>query len=478
MNIIKDFIFSQKILGMNARNLSYIKPYNKKKWIQIVDNKITFKKVLEKNDIPTPKLIGLIQDYSQLNEFDFTKLPKSFVLKPTNGFGGEGILVIFGEDKKGSSSGERIWVKGKGVKITESDLINHIKNILDGTYSRTNSPDIAFFEERIKITKQFKSIAYKGIPDIRVIVFNRVPVMAMLRMPTKKSDGKANLHQGGIGVGIDLANGITTNAIMDGNLIEYVPETKIILSGIKIPYWDKILEISVRTADATNMGYTGIDISLDRDEGPVVLEANARPGLAIQFANLAPLKERLEKIANLKIKTVKRAIQISKNLFGGEIEEEVEEITGKTLIGLKIKTNIFGLDERYSEVDTKVDTGADSSSVDATLIEELGFGSVFEEFRQLNLPNEVNEKNRFEINKLTDKVNLALKNNSSGYLKKVAIVKAGNGFSLRPYVQLKLKIENVYIVSTCSIVDRGHLKFKMLLGKKDMKNFIIDPTKR
>ena len=478
MNIIKDFIFSQKILGMNARNLSYIKPYNKKKWIRIVDNKIEFKKVLEKNDIPTPKLIALVKEHSQLNEFDFTKLPKSFVLKPTNGFGGEGILVIFGEDKRKNSNGERVWVKGKGVKISESDLINHIKNILDGTYSRTNSPDIAFFEERIKITKQFKSIAYKGIPDIRVIVFNRVPVMAMLRIPTRKSDGKANLHQGGIGVGIDLATGVTTNAIMDGNLIEYVPETRIILSGIRIPYWDKILEISVRTADATNMGYTGIDISLDRDEGPVVLEANARPGLAIQFANLAPLKERLEKIANLKIKTIKRAIQLSKNLFGGEIEEEVEELTGKTLIGLNIKTDVFGLEYQQVQINTKVDTGADSSSIDSNLIKELGFGSIFDEFDKLNLPKEVTEKNRAEINKITDKINVSLKNNSSGYLKKVAIVKAGNGFSLRPYIQIKLKIDNVTLLSTCSLVDRSHLKFKMLLGKKDMKNFIIDPTKR
>jgi len=35
-----------------------------------------------------------------------------------------------------------------------------------------------------------------GLPDIRIICFNMVPVIAMLRIPTELSDGKANLHSG------------------------------------------------------------------------------------------------------------------------------------------------------------------------------------------------------------------------------------------------------------------------------------------
>jgi len=43
-----------------------------------------------------------------------------------------------------------------------------------------------------------------GLPDIRVIVYNRIPIVAMLRIPSKYSDGKANLHLGAYAAGIDL----------------------------------------------------------------------------------------------------------------------------------------------------------------------------------------------------------------------------------------------------------------------------------
>ena len=41
----------------------------------------------------------------------------------------------------------------------------------------------------------------------------------------------------------------------------------------------------MRTCDALGMGYVGVDFMADENVGPVMLEANARPGLAIQLAN-------------------------------------------------------------------------------------------------------------------------------------------------------------------------------------------------
>ncbi len=476
MKLFEAFIFSQKILGMNSRNLSYIKPNNKKRWIKLVDDKIRFKKILEKNDIPTPKLLGVIRNSKELSEFDWNDLPSSFVLKPTNGFGGEGIIVIFGENKKRTESGERLWVKGKGVKLDETALRNHINNILDGTYSRTNSPDVAFFEERIKLTKLFKPFAYKGIPDIRVIVYNRVPIMAMLRLPTRESDGKANLHQGGIGVGIDIATGVTTNAIMKDQMIDTVPGTRLVLSGIRIPHWDDILDIAIRTADVTKLGFAGIDIVIDRDQGPVVLEANARPGLAIQIANLAPLKERLEKVKDLKIKTTKRAIRLAKNLFGGEIEEEIEEMTGKQVIKLHQVITLYNQDETAREVPAKVDTGADSSSIDINLLKELGMDYVLDEFAHIEVPENLAEMSSEERIALMEKLNKKLKKNPDRHLHRVGVIKAGNGIALRPYVKLKIKVGNKVLNSVCSITDRTGLKYPFLLGKKDLKHFLIDPV--
>jgi hypothetical protein len=352
---------------------------------------------------------------------------------------------------------------------------NHISNILDGTYSRTNSPDVAFFEERIKLNKSFKHLAYKGIPDIRVIVFNRIPVMAMIRIPTKESDGKANLHLGGIGIGIDMATGVTTNAIMRERFIDTIPGTEISLSGIRIPYWNTILDIAIRTADITRLGFTGIDIAIDRDAGPVVLEANARPGLAIQIANLAPLKERLQKVKGLKVKTVKRAIRLAKDLFGGEIEEEIEEITGRQVIGLIEEITLFGKDDKKQTIEAKVDTGADSSSIDEALLIKIGYGEVLKEFKALNIPEDI-EYNT--LNKLTDTINIKLKSQEAPHLlKKVAIIKAGNGYTVRPFIKILVKVGDDITETTCSIVKRSHLKYLFLLGKQDLKRFIIDPRK-
>jgi alpha-L-glutamate ligase-like protein len=469
------FVNGQKILGMNSRNLRYIKPYNKKKWVRLVDDKIAFKLLLEKYNIPTPKLLGVIASTDELQNFSFESLPKSFVLKPRSGFGGEGIVVIFGEHKKRAESGERIWVKGRGKKISEGDIKNHIRDILDGSFSRTGTADVAFFEERIQISKTLKPYSYKGIPDIRVIVFNRIPVMAMIRLPTEHSAGKANLHQGGIGVGIDIATGVTTNAVYKDHFIDEVPGKRLKLSGLKIPYWEKVLETAIRTADVTNVGYNGVDIAIDRDKGPVVLEANARPGLSIQIANLAPLKERLEKVKGLKVKGIKRPIRIAQDLFGGEIQEEVEEITGRTMIGLQESVTLTSVHGKEITIDCKVDTGADSSSIDADLVKELGFGQVFTEFEELDIPNDVTYG---KLNKITDLINKDLKKSPDKLLKKIVIVKSGNGYTIRPYIALLITIKGTSIKSMCSIVDRSHMKYRFLLGKKDMKEFIIDPLKK
>jgi hypothetical protein len=57
-----------------------------------------------------------------------------------------------------------------------------------------------------------------------------------------------------------------------------------------------MLELAARSYELTGLGYQGIDIVLDRDKGPLLLELNARPGLAIQIANQAGLGPRLNAI--------------------------------------------------------------------------------------------------------------------------------------------------------------------------------------
>jgi hypothetical protein len=120
--------------------------------------------------------------------------------------------------------------------------------------------------------------------------------MAMLRLPTLSSNGRANLHQGGIGAGLDLATGRTRCALHRNSFIERHPDTGEALLGLRLPRWGEIVDMSRKAARAIGLGFVGIDIVIDELEGPMLLEANARPGLAIQLANNQGLRERIDEI--------------------------------------------------------------------------------------------------------------------------------------------------------------------------------------
>ncbi|TXI34882.1 MAG: hypothetical protein E6Q53_00815 [Candidatus Moraniibacteriota bacterium] len=454
------------LLGMNARNLEYIRPNNRKRSMEIADSKLLCKRILKKNNLGVSALIAKVKTLEELEQFDWNTLPDSFALKPNRGFGGEGIVVVYAR-KKGRTDA---WVKADGSVITIDDLKTHIRNILDGSFSLANTPDIAFFEERLKLLKLFKPYSFKGIPDIRVIVFNQVPVMAMLRLPTKASDGKANLQQGAIGVGIDLATGTTTTAIIGkGQLIEYVPGTRLVLSGIKIPYWKDILRMSVEAQTLSGLGFLGADIAIDRDRGPVILELNARPGLSIQLANLAGLKGRLKRVSGLKIKTVERGIRVGQNLFGGEIEEEIEELSGKRVIGSIEKVKLIGKDGKEIEVEAKIDTGADSTSIDTELAKQLGFEETLTIFGERiagkNILTEYTEQEREQL--FANVPDLA----------DTSLTKSSHGTSYRPMIRLDLSLDSVVISAKVSVIDRSDLKYSVIIGRKNLTRFLIDVNK-
>ena len=438
--------------------------------MEIADSKLLCKRILQKNNLGVSALIAKIKTLTELEEFDWNSLPDSFALKPNRGFGGEGIVVVYAR-KKGRTDA---WVKADGSVITTEDLKTHIRNILDGSFSLANTPDIAFFEERLKLLKLFKPYSFKGIPDIRVIVFNHVPVMAMLRLPTRASDGKANLQQGAIGVGIDLATGTTTTAIIGkGQLIEYVPGTRLVLSGIKIPYWKEILRMSVEAQSLSGLGFLGADIAIDRDRGPVILELNARPGLSIQLANLAGLKGRLKRVSGLKIKTTERGIRVGKNLFGGEIEEEIEELSGKRVIGSIEKVKLVGKNGVEVEVEAKIDTGADSTSIDTELAKQLGFEDVLSFFETIPKPDTTD---RNLIKKISDDYDVRYKD-AHPDLKAITFIYSASGFGMRPKIELSLVLDGVEIPARVTVVSRIHLEYPIIIGRNNLRKFLVDVSK-
>ena len=282
------------VIGINERNLNFINPVNRRRDFVKVDDKIETKRLATLANIPTPELYGVIataRDSRGLR--DLLKHPEGCVIKPALGSQGKGIVVIDGPLKDG-------WRLASGRLIHYDAIQYHINNIHSGMYSLAGQPDKALIEYRVKFDHIFEKISFKGVPDIRVIVLGGVPVFAMIRLPTAASDGKANLHRGGIGVGLSIATGVTQLGMQHDRPVHFHPDTGEPLNGIKVPHWDDILLMSARAYDVTGMGYIGVDVVLDKDRGPLLLELNGRPGLSIQIANRGGLRAHLVAVSQLR----------------------------------------------------------------------------------------------------------------------------------------------------------------------------------
>ncbi len=275
------------ILAINRRNAEYIFRYNPRRLYPLVDDKLLTKQLAQNNGIAVPQLYGVVNLAGQVRG-----LPKilkdhfDFVIKPAHGSGGRGVLVI-SEQLNGN------FRKQDDSVITLDELNHHTFGVLSGLFSLGGQPDSAMIEYKVAFDSIFESVSYKGVPDIRIVVFLGVPVMSMVRLPTRSSKGKANLHQGAIGAGIDLGTGTTLSGVIGNDIVTEHPETLKSFVGIQIPYWDDLMQLASRCYNLTGLGYLGVDIVLDKIKGPLLLELNARPGLNIQIANMAGLLPRL-----------------------------------------------------------------------------------------------------------------------------------------------------------------------------------------
>ncbi len=286
MSLLPD-LKSAGVMGINSRNGDYIMRYNPRRLFPLVDDKLISKELAIQNGLPVPELYGVIRMLHDIRKFEQLVAGKEdFVLKPVHGSGGNGIMVI------GGRSRER-YRTTTGRILTRDEIAHHMENTLGGQFSLGGQPDQVLIEYRVKFDPVFDHVSYLGVPDIRIIVFKGVPVMSMIRLPTRSSDGKANLHMGGVGAGIDMRTGITTNAVVGTSPVHEHPDTGSPVVGLKMPHWEAMLNIAARCYEITGLGYLGVDLVLDATLGPLILEMNARPGLNIQIANAAGLLPRL-----------------------------------------------------------------------------------------------------------------------------------------------------------------------------------------
>ncbi|MCG6943065.1 MAG: alpha-L-glutamate ligase-like protein [Thiohalocapsa sp.] len=275
------------VLGINARNRRYVMRYNPRHKYPLVDDKLTTKRLALEAGLAVPELYGAVRFQGELIKLDrLLDGLDSFVIKPAHGSGGDGVLVVT-DRRRG------LYIKGDGRALMLRDIEYFVSNILSGVHSLGGIPDAAMIEYRVRPSRLFDALSYRGVPDIRLLIFRGIPTMAMVRLPTRASDGKANLHQGAVGVGIALATGVTGHGVVRDQLIGEHPDFGTRLTGHAIPDWEALLAVGARCADLTGLGYCGVDLVLDEERGPMMLEVNARPGLAIQIANQCGLERRL-----------------------------------------------------------------------------------------------------------------------------------------------------------------------------------------
>ncbi|MCE7898404.1 MAG: hypothetical protein DPW11_01045 [bacterium] len=434
-------------LGLNSRNHLYTSRYNTRTGKRIANSKLLTKENLHKAHVRVPKTFVRISTQEQLENFDFLSLPPDFVVKPNNGLGGEGIVVI---ERQGEYAGE--WIDSQGATYATADLRLHIADILSGRYSMDDQPDIAYIEERVRVHPVFEKYSYHGTPDIRVIVFNDIPIMSYVRLPTEESGGRANLFQGAAAAGIDIATGITTYGVHHGRPIDVFPGTRRKLSGIHIPQWEEILETAVAASKAIGLGYMASDIVLQpvdvnhksqilkssqiEPSGavPMILEVNAQPGLKIQIANRAGLWERLNRVQGLKVVSPRHGIRVAQALFADPKLQE--KGLGRKTVGAFEEVEVHGLNGKNVVVKAKIDTGADGSSIDETLAEDLG---------------------------LTESDNVLYYDYFRNAL----------GRKRRKIVGVTFRMAGRRVKTQISIADRSRLRTKMLIGRRDLKQFAV-----
>jgi len=277
------------IVGMNWRERELVAELNPRRYHILADDKILGKQRLAAHGVPVPETIAVIEGMRDVSRvLQVLNRHEHFVIKPARGKAGSGIAVLGPRVEDG-------WYGASGTVWDEKDIRQQVGNILIGEYAM-RTRDRALIEERIFTGPVLGDMPMFGLPDIRVITFRGSPVMSMVRLPTKRSGGKANLHLGALGIGVDLRTGVTTGASWRGRTVTHHPETGWRLSRTQVTRWNEVLETARQAALAFPLGYLGIDIVITQRGRPLVLEVNARPGLEIQNANLRGLRTEIARV--------------------------------------------------------------------------------------------------------------------------------------------------------------------------------------
>jgi len=280
---------ARRILGINARNLQYVHRLNPRRHFPLADDKVRTKKALQAAGVPVPETLAVFSNLLEVSAAHAVlREAGAFVIKPASGRQGRGIVIVAGHD------GAHFRRAG-GATLPWEDLRRAMGDILFGVHS-VGQADRVLVEKRIRAHTALGDLAAMGLPDIRVILLHGIPVMSMMRIPTAASGGRANLHQGALGVAIRMSDGAAFRAVLSRMPIDRHPDNGAPLVGFTVPLWDQVLDVARRAALALPLPYLGADVVLAADVGPLIMEVNVRPGLEIQNVNGRGLRRPLERI--------------------------------------------------------------------------------------------------------------------------------------------------------------------------------------
>ncbi len=125
------------------------------------------------------------------------------------------------------------------------------------------------------------------------------------------------------------------------------------------------------------------------------------------------------------------------------------------------------------EIDAKIDTGADSTSIDTELAKKLGFEDALHFFE--NIPKS-NSTDRKTLKQISDEYDTKYVK-AHPDIQSISFTYSASGVSMRPKVEITFTMNSVKIRTKTSIIDRSNLEYPVIIGRKDLRKFLVDTSK-
>lgn len=175
--------------------------------------------------------------------------------------------------------------QGKGIKKFACNLSSEGNRQL---YEQLIQMDKIIIEQYIRQHDTLNALCPSSVNTVRITTLNLDGECHFLYSVLRMGSGDVvdNFHAGGIAASVNLKTGcIDTNAVnLNGDVFEKHPSSCIQIPGLKIPYWDQILDISrAASSIVPNVRLMGWDFAIT-PEGVELIEGN--PGASYIVAQM------------------------------------------------------------------------------------------------------------------------------------------------------------------------------------------------